>query len=48
MKKKIDTKNGQKKIKLISKKVIKPKRQEILNNKRSRSAKLRGLMISGC
>ncbi len=46
--KKIDTKNGQKKIKLISKKVIKPKRQEILNNKRSRSAKLRGLMISGC
>ena len=44
----IITTNGKKKIKLISKKVIRPSRQEILNNKRSRSAKLRGLTILEC
>ena len=41
----IDSPYGMKKIILTSKKIIKPSRQEILKNKRSRSAKLRSLKI---
>ena len=42
----IDTSYGVKKIMLTSKKIIKPSRYEIVKNKRSRSAKLRGLKIA--
>ena len=42
---KIDTAYGRKTISLISKKIIKPSREEVISNKRSRSAKLRGLKI---
>ncbi len=41
----INTEFGDKKIELIRKKVIKPKRDEILRNRRSRSAKLRFICI---
>ena len=44
----IDDQYGNKKVMLISKKIIKPKRSEILSNRRSRSAKLRGLKIIDC
>ena len=43
--KKIDTIYGRKKVMLLSKKIIKPSRSEILTNRRSRSAKLRVLKI---
>ena len=39
---------GKKKVMLISKKIVRPKRSEILSNRRSRSAKLRGLKITHC
>ena len=42
----IDTPYGVKKIMLTSKKIIKPSRSEIIKNRRSRSAKLRGLKIA--
>jgi len=42
----IDTPYGSKRIMLTSKKIVKPSRSEILKNKRSRSAKLRGLKIA--
>ncbi len=42
----LDSKSGNKKIELIRKKVIKPKRDEILRNRRSRSAKLRFVCVS--
>jgi len=44
----IQTDCGEKKMMLLSKKTIKPSRQEILQNRRSRSAKLRGLVITEC
>tara|TARA_Y100001970_G_C14082578_1_gene775549 strand:+ start:290 stop:1177 length:888 start_codon:yes stop_codon:yes gene_type:complete len=44
----ITTDYGDKKIALLSKKIIKPSRKEILENRRSRSAKLRGLVITEC
>ena len=45
---KIQTDYGEKKITLLSKKIIKPSRSEILRNRRSRSAKLRGIVITEC
>ena len=42
----LSTEFGNKKIELIRKKVVKPKRDEILQNRRSRSAKLRFICIS--
>ena len=42
----IDTFYGKKRILLTSKKIVRPSRSEILRNKRSRSAKLRGLKIA--
>ena len=42
----IDTFYGSKRILLTSKKIVRPSRSEILRNKRSRSAKLRGLKIA--
>ena len=42
----IVTDNGKKRIELTRKKVIKPSREEILKNKRSRSAKLRFITIT--
>ncbi len=42
----IDTPYGVKKIMLTSRKIIKPSRDEVVKNKRSRSAKLRGLKIA--
>ena len=44
----IQTDYGEKRIMLLSKKTIKPSRPEILKNRRSRSAKLRGLIITEC
>ena len=44
----IQTDYGEKRIMLLSKKIIKPSRPEILKNRRSRSAKLRGLIITEC
>ena len=44
--KQIDSEYGRKKIKLVSKKIVKPSRTEILKNRRSRSAKLRAIKIS--
>ena len=46
--KSIQTDYGKKKMMLLSKKTIKPSRQEILQNRRCRSAKLRGLVITEC
>ena len=44
----VDDSYGKKKVMLISKKIVRPKRSEILSNRRSRSAKLRGLKITHC